>query len=339
MKAHLLNGESPGGNRIPLSKLVPLDTPLVIQVFPIYACNFKCKYCTYSIPNAQREFISDITQMDLGLFIKCIQDIAQFPRKLLTLRFVGMGEPLLHPQIVEMIQYVFKIEIAERIELITNGSLLIRALSDKLTTSGLTKLLISIQGTTREKYKEISKINIDFNQFIENIKYFYDNRQNVKVHIKIADCALDDDKDKQKFFDIFGDICDTISIEKIGPIHPGVEYNSELLNKSSKVNQYGEPFTESSICSQPFYMIQINPDGNVVPCFAIPYPKILGNCNKQSLLDIWNGKDYNNFRLNILNGLGCTNNQVCDECRIFKHRTHNSDDLHTKIDKLKKVYS
>lgn len=336
MNAKLLDGVSPGGDRIPLSQLVPLDTPLVIQVFPIYACNFTCKYCTMSIPSDQRKFISDTKKMDIYLFYKCIDNITCFPSQVKVLRFVGMGEPLLHNLLPDMIRYAARSGKFEQIELITNGSRLKPSLVEELVNAGLNRLIISIQGTSSQKYREISNVNINFDKFVENIKYFYEHRKQVKIHIKVADCALDSEYDKLKFFDLFGDICDTIGIEYIGPIHPGVEYNDELSKRS--VNQYGEKLVSSDICSQPFYMMQINPDGKVVPCFAVPYPQVLGDCNYESVVDIWNGEKYNMFRYNMLNGLGKTNNVTCDTCTIFKHRTHESDDLETKKQELQNYY-
>jgi radical SAM protein with 4Fe4S-binding SPASM domain len=274
--------------------------------------------------------------MSLLLFQKCINDLTEFPDKIKVLRFVGMGEPLLHKQLPEMIKYAADTQRFDRIEIITNASLLTNSLSDKLISANLTKLLVSIQGTSAKKYKEISNIDINIDKFIGNITYFYEHRNACKIHIKIADCALEDEQDKELFFKLFGDICNTIGIEKIGPIHPGVDYNKELVENNQQYNQYGENFTPVDMCTQPFYMMQINPDGNVVPCFSVPYPQILGNCINESLLNIWNGLNYNRFRLNLLNKQ--TDDLLCSSCQIFKHRAHDSDDLNTKIDILKSYY-
>jgi radical SAM protein with 4Fe4S-binding SPASM domain len=334
MKAIDITGNPPSGKRTPISQLVPLDTPLLIQIFPIYVCNFKCKYCMMSIPQNERHFVTDRSSMELSLFQKCIRDIEQFPQKVKVLRFVGMGEPLLHKDLSDMIYCAATSGKFERIEVLTNGSLLTPKLSQELISAGLTKLLISIQGTSAEKYKEISNINIDFNKFLENIWYFYHNRKQCKVHIKIADCALDNEEDKNRFFNIFGDICDTIGIEIIGPIHDGVKFNEQLSHNS--INQYGIKKCDINICSQPFYHMQINPDGNVVPCYSLEYPIILGNCYTQSIVDIWNSKIYNEFRLKILEGV--KNINICRECKIFQHRAYDSDNLSTETDRLKEIY-
>lgn len=329
-------GQYPGGEKIPIAELVPLDTPLVFQIFPIYACNFSCSYCTFSVPKNKRQFISGETTLDFNLYKKCLDDLLDFPQKVKVFRFVGMGEPLLHKQLPEMIYEASERNISKRIEIITNASLLNEELSLKLINSGLTHLLISVQGISAEKYLEISGKKIDFNKFIENIKFFFLNRKNVKVYIKIADISLLNEREKEKYFDIFNPICDTIGIENIGPIFDGVTLNKEL--KLKEQNQFGvEREINTNICSLPFYFMQINPDGNIVPCYSVTYPIILGNCKTQTLKEIWNGKKYNNFRLEMLNGMHKI--KICNICNIFKHRMGNSDNLNNKVDFLKKIYS
>lgn len=335
MKAIDITGSLPGGAKTPLKELAPLDTPLLLQIFPVYACNFKCQYCTMSIEPNKRGFISDVVKMENILFIKCIEDCLKFKSKIKVLRFVGMGEPLLHKQLPLMIKNASNSGVFERIEVITNASLLTKQMSDDLISSGLTKLLISIQGTSAGKYAAVSGIKLDFDEFRRNIKYFYDNRgNNCKVHIKIVDCALDNFIDKASFYRLFGDMCDTIGVEYVGPIHHGVDYNSRM--GEAGVNQYGDKLTSISICSQPFYMMQINPDGNVVPCYSIEYPVILGNCYNESLYDIWHGKNFNQFRLKILHGIDDVD--VCKDCCIFKHRACSSDDLSTEVERLVAYY-
>jgi radical SAM protein with 4Fe4S-binding SPASM domain len=337
MKAIDITSQPPGGTRTPISQLVPLKTPLVVSIFPVYACNFKCKYCTFSINKVDRGFISDVVYMPMPLFIKCIDDLTAFPEKIKVLRFVGMGEPLLHKKLSTMISYAHRSNMFERIEMLTNGALLTKDMSDKLAISGLTRLLISIQGTSADKYLSVSNIKINFQNFLDNIKYFYNNRQKVHIHIKIIDCALDDENDKQLFFDLFGDMCDTIGVECAGPIYPNVEFNKELKSKPGIKNQYGAPATNLDICTQPFYFMQINPDGNVVPCHSIAYPQIMGNCYSSSLYDIWNNNEYNKFRYDMLDGV----NNMCEECKqcgIFRHRVYDFDDLTNKVDELKIFY-
>lgn len=119
--------------RVKLGKVVPLDTPFSICIGPTYFCNFKCEFCEHSLPEnilKKRQYYK--TVMDFELFRKIIDDIKNFPKKLKKILFVGMGEPLMHPQIVDMVAYVSEKQIAEEIEIVTNASLLTPKMSDDL---------------------------------------------------------------------------------------------------------------------------------------------------------------------------------------------------------------
>jgi len=324
MKAKDLSGKAPGGKRTKLAEALPLNTPYVIQIFPIYSCNFKCNYCIFQHPEEKRGFISEKKAMSLSFFIKCVVDMFDFPDFIKVLRFVGIGEPLLHPRIVEMTKEVFYCGIAETIEIVTNGSLLTKEMSDRLIKAGLNRLVVSVQGTSAKKYKDIAGVDIDFDQFVANLRYFYKLKGDCEVYIKIIDSALDGEKDKKKFYDIFGDICDSIAIEHKVPIH-------SCIAPSTDKTQFGLKAKQVKVCPQSFFHMQINPDGKVVPCYSFEYPTILGDARKESLVNIWNK---NKFRKDLLNGKV----KQCLECGLIKHRIFPEDILDNDIKRLKEIY-
>lgn len=337
MKATFIQKEAPGGIRQRLADKLPLSTPYVVQIFPIYACNFKCGYCHMSIPRENRGFVTDIPTMEFELFKKYVNNMNTFSEKIKTFRFVGMGEPLLHREIADMVQYAKNAGIAERIEIITNGSLLTPEVSDRLIEAGLDRLVISLQGITAENYKRISGVDFDFPKFISNIRYFYNGKKHTQMYLKIVDIALYGEEDKEKYFELFGSITDTIGIETAVPIFPGVEINQALKEKGN-LTQFGIEVGESHICPQPFYTVQINPDGKVVGCHSIPYPAILGDCNRETLPQIWNGIGFNGFRRQMLEGME-TVGEICRNCNIMRYRLFAEDDITEAAERLKKHYA
>jgi radical SAM protein with 4Fe4S-binding SPASM domain len=337
MRAKDISGQAPGGKRTKLAEVLPLDTPFVVQIFPVYACNFTCSYCIFSVDKAKRGFISDKIVMDFDLYKKSIDDIALFPNKVKVLRFVGIGEPLLHKKIVGMVEYAVSKDVTNRVEILTNALLLTPEMSDSLISAGLSRLVVSIQGTTKEKYNDVCGVNIDFENFIENLRYFFNNKGNAQVYTKIIDCALDGKDDENRFYELFGDICDTIAIEHAVPIHSGVDYENVLKGKDMSLTQFGLPISEVKICPQPFFTLQINPDGKVVPCYSFEYPSIMGDCNNQSVNEIWNSKQFQHFRRTMLDGVKnvC---EVCANCNIIKYRLFPEDVLNNDAERLKKFY-
>jgi len=333
--AIIIDKAAPGGQRTPLADILPLNTPILIQFFPVYACTFRCKYCVFSIPREDRGFISNKTLMDYELYTKCIEDLKEFPNTIKVIRFVGMGEPLLHKNIADMVAYAKQSGRAERTEILTNADLLSNAMSDSIIAAGLDRLVISLQGTTSERYEEVSNVNIDMAEFVNNIRYLYKHKDKLHIYIKIIDVALRNDEDKLKFYDMFVEICDSMSVEHASPIYPGVEMNSELVKE--ELTQFGLTARTTKVCPQPFFTMQINPDGNVVPCYSIAYPEIIGNCTKESLYDIWNGEKLRNFRLNMLDE-GKSTHSICRECNINKYRIFPEDDIDSVAESLKSLY-
>lgn len=337
MTAIDLSGQAPGGKRRKLAALLPLHTPMIVEIFPIYSCNFKCIYCVLSIKKKDRGFISDSRSFDFELYKKCIDDIAHFPQKLRLLRFSGIGEPLLHKHIARMIEYAAKKEVAEKIELLTNASLLTPALSDALVSAGLDRLVVSLQGINKEKYHEISGVKLDIEMFIENLRYYYQNRRGVHVYVKIVDDTLSGKEDETRFYSMFGSICDSLAIEHVVPIQEPVDYTHILGAKGKKVTQFGLPVGEARICPQPFFKLHILPDGKVVPCHSYKYPAILGDCNNESVHEIWNALKYKSFQRAMLDGAknAC---EVCGECSIYKYRQFPEDILDNDAERLKCSY-
>jgi len=335
-----ISGQAPGGQRTRLADVLPLDTPYVMQIFPVYACNFKCDYCIFSIDASQRGFISDQPIMDFKLYTKCVDDMTRFPNKIKVLRFVGIGEPLLHKRIADMVAYTARKQVAQTIEILTNAHLLTPPIADALISAGLNRLVVSVQGTSKEKYRNTSGIDLDFDAFIENLRYFYEHKGQVHMYIKVVDSALDGKEDEKKFYRIFGDICDTIAIEHTVPIHSGIDYARVLKDSEADdqaVTQFGLPVSEVKICPQPFFTMQINPDGKVVPCFSFEYPGIMGDCNRASVTDIWNGKEFQQCRRKMLDGLRYCG-EICTHCQIIKYRLFPEDDLRDDAQRLKQLY-
>ena len=337
MKAKEISGQAPGGKRTPLAEVLPLQTPFVVQIFPFYGCNFRCGYCIFSVDMAKRHFISDKVSMSMGLFEKAVDDMTGFGQKIKVLRFVGIGEPLLHKKIAQMVAYAASKDVAHVLELLTNASLLTPRMSDALIAAGLTRLVVSIQGTSQRRYQEVCGATIEMAQLIDNLEYFYKNKGSAQMYVKIIDCALEGEKDENAFYEMFGDICDTIAVEHAVPIHAGVEFEHLLDSAKSAITQFGLPVKDVKICPQPFFTMQINPDGNVVPCYSFEYPSIIGNVENQSMVDIWNGKEFKSFRRNMLDGVEMASG-VCSRCSMIKYRLFPEDELANDAERLKQHY-
>lgn len=332
MHAKRIDGQAVNGSRTVLAEVLPLGTPYSVTIFPIYACNFRCNYCLHSISKDKRTHISDIISMDFELYKKCIDDMSAFPDKIKAIHFAGIGEPLLCKDIVKMVSYAIEKKVAETVDIVTNGYLLNTTLSGELINAGLHKIRISIQGLNSQKYKQVTGVDIDFGNFIKNIKYFYDHRGNTKIYIKIIDSELEESEEKE-FLDIFGSICDYIAIEHLCPLVGDIDYEAISNNKEFITNMNGVRITNSEICAQPFYSLQIYPDGKCIPCCTVEKPLIVGDCSIESILEIWKSKKLNGFRKMHLSKQK-NKNSVCAQCQQYKYSMFPEEVLDNDADRL-----
>lgn len=332
MKAIRIDGQTPGGKRQKLSEQLPMNTPFSIQVFPIYACNLACKYCLHSVPLSERAFVADKSILAFDIYKKFVDDAKLFPKKLKMLRFAGTGEPLLHPQLPEMVAYAKKHEIADSVDIVTNGVLLNHSMALALIKAGVDRIRISLQGLDDSAYKYLKTENF-FNNFYNNIKFLYEHKGNTKIYIKVIDSLLNYG-DEKKFLSMFGDISDFIAVEHLTPAVDKINYDEISNNVDMSLTQNGVVVQDVKICPQPFYMMQLNPDGNIVPCCSMETAVVLGNVANENIVDIWNGERYRIFLKNQLS-FNKEIYPVCKKCQQYKYALFDEDILDNDANMIK----
>ena len=135
----------------PLSKL---------YIEPTTQCNLQCRTC---IRNSWDE---PIGSMDMAVYRKLLSDLKDF-KTLNTIAFWGYGEPLAHPEIVNMVAEAH--EIGLKTEVITNGHLIDKDKAKGFIQAGLDTLVVSVDGTNQASYEDV-RIGGDLSRVEENIR-------------------------------------------------------------------------------------------------------------------------------------------------------------------------
>ncbi len=320
-----------------LADVLPLNTPFVVHIDVASACNFRCKFCFHSLKRKTLDALGFSPGfMNMDLFKAAVDQIRGFPSKLKRLCLIRHGEALMNKHLPEMIRYAKASDIADQINISTNGSLLTPDITDQLLCAGLDEMLVSVEGLSGPKYKAICGAKVDFDQLVENIKYFNNSKKDTSLYVKIIDYALDDDGDEELFHKIFNPICDKASVEYMVPCFRGVDYAT--LKSDYQLNIIGDRFVEVEVCPQPFFQMHIFPNGNVSVCNADYNEKlVMGNVTCDSLVDIWEGKALNQFRTMHLKGLR-KNHDYCSFCAGNVCYTSKSDILDQAAAKLLEHY-
>jgi radical SAM protein with 4Fe4S-binding SPASM domain len=303
-------------NRTKLEEVIPLEVPFHVFVDPADICNFQCKFCPTGDKALMKKINRNFGLMDFDLYKKIIDDLCEFEKPIKVLRLYKDGEPLLNHRFADMVKYAKERRCALQVDTTTNGSLLNPKMNLELIEAGLDKIHISLEGLSEESYKEFAGYKMEFDKFVENIHHFYEHRKNCMVCIKIVGDNLSE-KEKNRFFSVFGDIADRIFIEHIAPCWP--KFDMRDVVPHSDVGIYGQKIKEVEVCPYIFYSLSINSDGKVSLCF-LDWSRelIVGDIKTEKFKDIWNGETLFNYRkMHLLKKR--KEHSICGVCGQLSH--------------------
>ena len=317
-------------DRSNLGEIAPLGTPFVLIVDPASHCNFKCRFC----PTGDLELIQSTGRyqgaMAFDTFKKIIDDLQEFSEPVRVLRLYKEGEPLMNKRFAEMVGYARQSDKIKRIDTTTNGVLLTPKTSEKVIAAGIDQINISVNGIRNEQFVELVKTKVNFERYIDNIKYLYGIRGDCEIYVKAIKENLSED-DQKRFLDIFGDIADRVFFEHLFPNWPG--FDDDIIPKDCAVGLYGDEVIERSVCPYIFYSTTVNSDGSVSLCVQDWARKlVVGSVAEQSVKDIWLGQRINAHRLSHLNGCR-KNNATCGQCQCMSLGVF--DNIDSKAEEIK----
>src|SRR6266700_1397413 len=123
------------GVREVVRAMLSIDHPLLAHIIPIRRCNLACEYC-----NEYDDFSKPVAT---DVMFKRVDKLGELGTSVVT---ISGGEPLLHPELDEIIGRIRKNGIVAG--LITNGYLLVPDRIERLNRAGLEWLQISIDNVT-----------------------------------------------------------------------------------------------------------------------------------------------------------------------------------------------
>lgn len=154
-----------------------------LQIEPTNRCNLKCSICFHT-------FSEDLVEKDLScLEFKAI--IHRFP----TLERVflqGLGEPFLNPELLDMVSYATKNSLYTYTT--TNATLFNKTLIEKMISSDLQELRVSLDAVDKDLYMKI-KLGSKLKRVIKNIELINQIKKQLNVShpvLKINVVAMKD---------------------------------------------------------------------------------------------------------------------------------------------------
>jgi radical SAM protein with 4Fe4S-binding SPASM domain len=303
-----------------LKKPVQFGMPFSISFEPTTSCNLRCPEC----PSGLRSFTRETGMLKEDFFKSTIDSLA---KDLVYLTFYFQGEPYLHKNFLEMVSYARAKKIYTATS--TNGHYLDDASCKKTIESGLDRLIISIDGTTQETYRQY-RVGGQLDKVIGGAKRIVQWKR--KLHsrtpyvifqflvVRPNEHQIDELKALAKEIGVDEVILKTAQVydyENGHDLIPTIEKYSRYERKDD--GTYAIKNSLENHCWKLWHSCVITWDGKVVPCcFDKDAQHRLGDLQTDTFREIWNNDAYKDFRVKLVKGRKeidiCTN---CSEgCEV-----------------------
>ena len=244
--------------------------PIEITLESTAKCNLYCPMCPRHI------YTFDDESMDLDLFRKIVADCKDY------VEFAwpyGIGEPMIHPGIFEMIRITREAGI--RTGMSTNATLLDDKRSDMLLDSGLDYLILAFDGATKETYEKY-RVGAEFERTREYILNFLKKKRDRKSSIfTVVQMVLL--KDNQHEVDAYRKLWDIEGVDEVRFKRDEVHIDGSRIPDSQLEGQRRNPC--HLLWRGPLY---VRYDGKAFPCCYMYDEEPIGDLREQSVMEVWN---------------------------------------------------
>ena len=301
------------------------NQPIFVQIEPTLHCNLRCSMCMNPTTSRERR------HMSLYEFKRILQEIPPLSK----ISLVGAGEPLLNPEIFEMIKCAKSRRIL--VGFATNGMLLNDENCRMIADSMPDWINISVDSAHKEKYESI-RDGADFEVLTENIKRLLNlNHNRGSFEISIWFVLMNDNFRElpsviqySKRIGVKKVCCQMqhswgmpnskeFTPDEARDIHAVLRGAAQLAKKEGVLFDYvniPDSHTKRA-CKWPWKACYVTAEGFITPCcLQGSNPEIInfGNILNTAFDDIWNNQSYQDFRKRLKSS---TPPGICRDCTAY----------------------
>lgn len=293
------------------------EFPRILELEITNHCNFHCLMCKTGTGTCKRER----GYMRWEVYEKLLEEAQG---REIAFKFVGQGEPTLHPEALKMVRAAAERGIT--CHMTTNGSLLTEANMEEWITSGLASIKFSFQGVDAAGYREL-RLKDDFEELYHRIARFWQLRgDRAFPFISVCTSITDETPEQvQAFREKFAPVCDQVEVgfttlefidaSKIENVQSREKFLQ--IQQRQMLNKVRYP-----CCNQVFDILAVHWNGDVTACCADTNDEmVLGNLNEHSLAYFWICEREQEFRT-ILGQGKYDDLPLCRHCYDFMGYMH-----------------
>ena len=296
-------------------RTVQWGMPISISFEPTTSCNLRCPEC----PSGLRAFSRPTGMLQKDFFRDTID---QLSKELMYLVFYFQGEPYLNPDFLNMVQYAASKKIYTATS--TNAHYLNDENAKKTVESGLDRLIISIDGTTQDVYRQY-RVGGKLSKVLEGATNIVKWKKKLKSKTPFIIFQFLVVKHNEHQINDVEQLAKEIGVDEVrlktAQVYDYENDPNHLIPTIAKYSRYkvGEngimkfKGNNENHCWRLWHDPVITWDGAVVPCcFDKDAKHRLGNLKEQSFKEVWNNMEYKQFRSKILQGR--KNIDICANC-------------------------
>lgn len=289
--------------------------PVSISFEPTTSCNLRCPEC----PSGLRAFTRPTGMLQEDFFTKTINEIH---KELLYLIFYFQGEPYLNTDFLKMVRHAADHKIYTATS--TNAHYLNDENAKKTIESGLDRLIISIDGTTQETYKQY-RVGGNLEKVIAGAKNIVKWKKELKSKTPFIIFQFLVVKHNEHQIEEIKQLGKEVGVDQVrfktAQVYDYINDPNNLIPVNEKYSRYkknkdGTYKSKNKMANHCWKLQHANVitwDGLVVPCcFDKDARHRLGNLKYESFKEVWHNNNYKQFRRELMNSR--KNIDICANC-------------------------
>lgn len=301
--------------------------PVFLSVEPADRCMLRCPQCpvgmrenhlrqTEETTEAQHDNHVSLHTLSPDLFRQILDECAS---SLFTIQFFFQGEPLLCKHLPELIRMAKQHHIYTIVS--TNGLLLTEQYAAELISSGIDKIIISIDGYSQQSYEQY-RVGGNLDKALQGLRQLADEKRRQKAHTVIEWQCLMLSSNQHEWESIRRNYrrlgADRLSFktaqfydyEHGNPLMPAQRYSRY---RRLAAGTFVRKKRYHNYCRRLWQGAVVDANGNLLPCcFDKDRQHSYGNLSSASLLQLWHSSTAHSFRRLILRNRQSIN--ICLNC-------------------------